>query len=262
MSQATLTVPLSAIEVDPTLQPRCKGLDEGHILQIMEGLECWPPLVVARDGEALVLVDGFHRLEAARRLGLEHLNVVALNAPADGDYFFLAFQLNALHGKPLSLRDRKAYASRLLGEHADWSDREIGRRAGLNHETVNLIRLGGDAARTTTARRSGALPEVGLLDPIRWSGATRDQKAIAGYFQRLATSLADPYKKNSELDAWSLDADAMARACYASMGVERAERVLEQIAVGARFIIKVAKALKTIQAEENNDDHEVQTEQA
>jgi hypothetical protein len=41
-------------------------------------------------------------------------------------------KLNAAHGLPLSLADRKAAARRILGSYSDWSDRSIAAIAGIH----------------------------------------------------------------------------------------------------------------------------------
>lgn len=47
---------------------------------------------------------------------------------------------NTAQGQPLTLKDRKAAAARLLGIYPDWSDRMIASIAGLSHPTVAAIR--------------------------------------------------------------------------------------------------------------------------
>ncbi len=69
MNLPVTPLPLGAIEVDDSLQPRSDGLSEEHVLALMETPEDWPPIMVAHVNGANVLIDGFHRHEAARRLG-------------------------------------------------------------------------------------------------------------------------------------------------------------------------------------------------
>jgi len=129
------------IVADPAFQPRVEGLDLDHVRALETVAEAWPPLKVIAHGKHYLLLDGFHRFAAAQNLGLEQVAVEVLEAPADGDLIGLAFALNAVHGRPLTLSDRRAFAARLLRAHPDWSDREIGRRAGLVQPTIGKIRL-------------------------------------------------------------------------------------------------------------------------
>lgn len=84
-----------------------------------EGREV-PPIMVARIGRALCVVDGFHRLAAARSLGWESID--ALVAPLDLKAArAFARGVNHGHGKRLTPRDkRKAFASYIAdGAHLD-----------------------------------------------------------------------------------------------------------------------------------------------
>jgi len=245
------TLPLDCIELDNSLQPRCTGIDEAHVAALMETPETWPPITAAMRGQAAVLVDGFHRYEAAVRLGLDYVSVRVVNAPTDDDYFRLAFELNAAHGRPLTLTDRKAYAYQLLKAHPDFSDREIGRRTGLNHETVGALRERGNSIDyAAPERKPGEIEaDVGLFDPIRFARATKEQKAIGGYVKRLVGSLEDPYPDAdgySNVPGWSEDATAIAQACFATMGAQQALDTLKLLEQDARFLLDIAKARKQI----------------
>lgn len=130
----TELIPLDQILADDYFQPRDGGVKEGHVRLLMQtDPTAWPPLLVTpNDDGRFSLIDGFHRLEAARRLGLTTLPV---RIDRDADYFS-AVAANIAHGLPLSVPDRKA-AARLMAEHEpNLSYREIGRRVSLNHETV------------------------------------------------------------------------------------------------------------------------------
>jgi len=193
------TIPLDAILIDKDLQPRRDGIVEHHIKALIETPEKWPPVIVAPHEDGFVLVDGFHRYYAAAQLGAESLCATIIDRPADDDLFRIAFEANVAHGLPLSLEDRKAYATELASRQSNLSDREIGRRTGLHHQTVGSLRNSAAEDEGQTLRRSerrlGAVDaDIDLFDPIRWArGATRPQKAVAGYLKRLSRALEDPY---------------------------------------------------------------------
>ena len=245
-----VSVPMGEIVVDDSLQPRCDGVSDEHIEALMEAAGDWPPIVAARVDGSLLLVDGFHRFEAARRLRLETVPT-SIFEPAEGtDLFSIAFQLNSRHGRPLALADRKAYARRLLREFPELSDRELGRRAALNHETIRVLRA--ELRGVYPANRSpGELPKaVGLFDPLRYGHrATKDQKAIAGYVARLAAALDDPYNEDSTLESWPNDPAEVARACVGAMGPKRATETLRGLEIDARFMLSVVKAARTLTKE-------------
>jgi hypothetical protein len=244
-------VALDAITVDPALQPRCEGLDRRHVAALIETPDLWPPIVLFQRGDELFLGDGFHRFDAAAELGLDQILSVVVPPPADGDLALAAFDLNLKHGWALTLADRKACALRLLRRHPELSGREIGRRTYLNHETVGALRSNSSGTSAPHTRRPGEIEDdVSLFDPIRRAkGATRAQKAIAGYLKRLSVALEDPYDDDNDtarIEGWSDDPEAIARACFATLGPDHASELLETIEQDARFLAQVGRARKTI----------------
>src|SRR5947209_2577247 len=103
----TMTMRLDTIRVDPALQPRTGGIDPGHVLALEESAGRWPPVVAVQWEGEYVLVDGFHRLCAAQNLGLEAIEVRLVDLSPGQPIWALAFELNAAHGRPLSLADRR-----------------------------------------------------------------------------------------------------------------------------------------------------------
>lgn len=261
----TYDLPLHRIVIVPDLQPRVKGLDEGHVQALQDAPESWPPLVAVQQGGQCVLVDGLHRYAAAQNLSLSTVPVRIVPPPADGDLHALAFALNAAHGRPLGLADRRAFAERLLRQHPDWADREIGRRCGLSSNTVGAIRerLARAAQIEQTDTRVGAggyvysigtnpkqrppgeLPEVGISAMVsdavgRVFSPTerRQQRRVAQYLQRLAIALDD----QDGLEGWGAAGEA-AEACRLVLGAERAAELGERLGWTSRSVLDVALAL-------------------
>lgn len=132
---------LTDIEIDEAIQPRLDGLNNAHIAELQEsGPEAWPPIVVVEQAGRYTLIDGRHRLEAARQKGLVSIAVEVRATPDDGDLQGVAFALNTVHGRPLTSDDRKAEAKRLLHRSPALSSRQIAERCGLSHNTVEKIR--------------------------------------------------------------------------------------------------------------------------
>ncbi len=139
-------IPLGRLRADDQYQPRMNGLSEEHMQLLLESdPNTWPPLMVSsnRDG-GYNIIDGFHRYEAARLLGLKAVGCRV----EEGAGYPEAFEANLKHGLPLSLEDRKAYARWLyryeLSGGQRLSYREIGRRSGLSDKTVKAA-IEGDA---------------------------------------------------------------------------------------------------------------------
>jgi hypothetical protein len=242
--------------VDSSLQPRVGGLDTDHVRELEEMPEGWPPLKVVRQGESYLLVDGYHRLEAAKNLGFESIRVEVVDVTPDEDLHELAFALNAAHGRPLSLVDRKAFAERLLRAQSWLADREIARRCGLAANTVGSLRerleesaqieqtterVGHGGYVYRPRRKDGELPET---DPVETIGdflvkrERRQQRRIARYLDRLALALEDQHK----LKGLETHEDA-ASACRAAMGEERVAELAQELGSGAYNVLQVAIAL-------------------
>lgn len=137
--------------------PRTAGVNANHIRLLAESSTALPPIVVQR--ETMQVVDGWHRLRAAQLRGETTIAAVLFDGgPAEA--FVLAVKLNAAHGLPLSLADRKAAARRILLSYPEWSDRSIAVIAGISHRTVAAIR-----ARSTgqSVQSTGRIARNGVL---------------------------------------------------------------------------------------------------
>lgn len=159
-------IPLTKIVADEGYQPRLKGLKGQHLeLLISTDPGAWPPLVVAPQEDGYAIIDGFHRYEAAKRLGLKELPCQV--RPSAG--YPEAFDANAQHGLPLSVEDRKAYAQWLYeyersnGQRLSY--REIARRCGLSDKTAKAA-VEGRGAENPRLSREAPDPEERLLRSV------------------------------------------------------------------------------------------------
>ncbi|NUT05939.1 MAG: ParB N-terminal domain-containing protein [Hamadaea sp.] len=119
------------------LSPRLDGLTATHVQHLAELDQDLPPLVVHR--ATMRVVDGAHRLAAARKRDLTQLPVVYFDG-TDDEAFVLAVRLNVVHGKALRPRDRSAAARRILQAQPEWSDRWIASVCGVAPRTVAALR--------------------------------------------------------------------------------------------------------------------------
>ncbi|WP_433578405.1 ParB/RepB/Spo0J family partition protein [Nocardia brasiliensis] len=122
--------------------PRIGGEDSTHVRALAEVITALPPIVVHR--QTMTVVDGAHRLRAAQRSGAEVIDAVYFDGDAR-EAFVIAVRMNSAHGLPLSLADRKAAATRILGDYPEWSNRRVADVVGLSDKTVGAIRRGADA---------------------------------------------------------------------------------------------------------------------
>lgn len=254
-STEAISISLARVLVDEALQPRTGGLDAGHVEALQEDPNAWPPLVVVERGGYL-LVDGFHRYAAAQNLGLESIRVEVREVPEDGDLRGFAFSLNASHGRPLSLADRRAEAERLLRAGATASNLDVARRTALSPTTIAAIReqleaveaipaaeqrvsRSGVAYTPASPRQRGELPPDSepLTERLFTSKERREQRRIVRYLERLAVALEDQERFTS----WQ--AEGVAAACCDVLGAEEAAYLGGRLEVAARRILAVTGRL-------------------
>ena len=101
----------------------------------------FPPIIVFYDGTDYWLADGFHRVEAARKIGRETIDAeIREGSPRDAILYGIGS--NASHGLRRTQADKRRAVERLLKdpEWARWSDRKIAEVAKVDHKTVGKIR--------------------------------------------------------------------------------------------------------------------------
>jgi ParB-like chromosome segregation protein Spo0J len=254
--EGSVSINVWELAIDSSLQPRVGGIDADHVRTLEETPESWPPLKVVRQGESYLLVDGYHRLEAAKNLELESIRVEVVDVTPAEDLHELAFALNAAHGRPLSLTDRRAFADRLLRTQPHLADREIARRCGLAANTVGAIRgrleesaqieqtterLGQGGYVYRPRREDGELPDadpVEALGDFFTSRERRQQRRIARYLERLSVALGDQHK----LKGWETNEEA-AKACRATLDDEQVAELAQELGSSAHNVLQVAIAL-------------------
>jgi ParB-like chromosome segregation protein Spo0J len=136
-------VPITALSV--VNSPRTSGADPEHVEVLAAAWDELPPIIVHRS--TMCVIDGMHRLEAAKLAGQETIPVRFFEGSKD-DAFVLAVRMNSAHGMPLSIADRKRAAERILLTHPHWSARRLVATVGIAPGTLLEIRrkLLGDPA--------------------------------------------------------------------------------------------------------------------
>ena len=156
-------VRVAIVELRDADSPRSDGLDSDHVRVLAESPARLPPILVHHP--TMRVVDGMHRLAAARANGLAEIEARFVYGE-EGSMFCLGVKANVTHGLPLSLADRRAAAARIIGLRPELSDRSIARMAGLTHTTVTTIR-------ESTAHGSAAPRRVQSIRPSSRSSASR-----------------------------------------------------------------------------------------
>ncbi len=128
----------------------------------MAGGAVFPPVVVYYDGSIYWLADGYHRVEAARKLERETIDA-EVREGGKRDAIIHGIGANASHGLRRAQADKRRAVERLLcdEEWSKWSDRKIAKFAKVDHKTVGKIRrelLGGEFP--TPGRPNGEIPRT------------------------------------------------------------------------------------------------------
>ncbi len=185
-------VQVNVADLRDGVTPRLAGEDLNHVRVLAEVFESLPPIVV--HGETMTVIDGYHRVRAARLLELAQVQAVLFDGD-QGDAYLESVRLNIAHGKPLTLRERERAATRIASSHPDWSDRRIAQFCGVSPKTVArsrktsteenprvTARIGRDhkrrptdpaALRLKVAEHLKACPEASLEAVARATGSSR-----------------------------------------------------------------------------------------
>jgi len=132
------------VRLEDAIQCRADGLNETAVQEYAELVRngtSLPRIVMIDDGTCARLVDGFHRLEAARRAGHQTLEARIYDGDALHALVY-ATGANAQHGLRRSIADKQMAVRRLL-EHPSFtsvSSRHIANSAGVSHTMVDSMR--------------------------------------------------------------------------------------------------------------------------
>jgi ParB-like nuclease family protein len=138
----------------PGVYLRQGGTNAGHVQLLLgvAGSSELPPILVQENGRRVI--DGLHRLEAAKLRGDETISARVLDC-SDMEALVLAIKANTIHGLPLSKADRVTGAKRVLDTHPDWSDRAIAGVTGLSANTIASLRSRSGGGRQLGGKRLG-----------------------------------------------------------------------------------------------------------
>jgi hypothetical protein len=150
--------------------PRVSGADPEHLEALVAAQMPLPPIIVQRS--TLRVIDGLHRLSAARIRGDDKISVVFFDGD-EAEAFVLAVESNTTHGLPLTTAERKLAARRIIASHPQWSDRMIASVAGIAPGTVAAIRRqtqDGAAAETARIGQDGRVRPINISEGRRLAG--------------------------------------------------------------------------------------------
>lgn len=144
IAEAVQTLRLDQIKLEPDFQIRV-SLNQETISEYIEDLNCgdvFPAIDVFHiDGEYL-LVNGFHRVEAHRRAGLEKVNA-RIHAGGKRDALLFAIKADVNLGLRRTNADKRRAVETLLAdeEWRGWSSGIIAQHAGVSDRFVDKLKL-------------------------------------------------------------------------------------------------------------------------
>lgn len=131
----------STIIEDAAFQPRVDGVDPKHVKKLAaveDAGEMLPPVDVARIGDALYLIDGFHRMALWRAAGAVAVeaNVARMTRR---DAFLHSLKVNTMHGLNYKSKDKAASLQRYCSERLHL--RQDGSRKPLDtiHREIGMV---------------------------------------------------------------------------------------------------------------------------
>lgn len=126
-------VELNELVLIPELSPRA-GLCEETVIRYMESFSSLPPIRVQE--KTNTVVDGYHRVEAAVRLGLEKIPASVEPIP-DDELRLVAGVANVSHGQPLTRTERNKLAVALVRNYGKLRE-EAAELLGMSASAVTL----------------------------------------------------------------------------------------------------------------------------
>jgi ParB-like chromosome segregation protein Spo0J len=130
------TVPIEKIIVDPSLNIRSDCLSQAKIAEYAETFKQLPAISVFKVDNELYLIDGWHRLAAARKLEKTDVECIIVGSGTIVEACDMADEANLRHGIPLTPEQRRQVAVRFAQRHPDWSLREIADKMGCSYQSV------------------------------------------------------------------------------------------------------------------------------
>lgn len=186
----TEEIQIQDIIFDPSLQVRSAIYPQRveYLLDVMEASGRIPPIMVAKDSQGYVLIDGWHRMEAARRLDWTKIEAKIEDIPEE-QRLFRAWKANDKSPMPPTRQERDDYIIRLA--QLGWNQEEIAREVGLSRPRIAQI-IGNVSINIPDTRR---LKPSDRMEALRYYLQGCTQKEIAREFNVAQSTLSGSLSK-------------------------------------------------------------------
>ena len=159
------SVALNLIRTDGETQYR-ENIDEGVVRDYLDAMKDnveFPPIEAVFDGEFYWLTDGFHRLAALNKLGIQRPEVSFISG-TKADAQLLALSANGSHGLPRSMMTKHRIGLMAISHPAlqNCSNYEIAKFCGLSAPFIQSLRNPSVKLRQQDARDRSALKRIKL----------------------------------------------------------------------------------------------------
>jgi ParB-like chromosome segregation protein Spo0J len=158
---------VSVDSLTPGESPRLEGIDITYAEALANLESDLPPIFVQRS--SMRVIDGMHRLQAARLSGRHKIHACFLDCDED-EAFLLAVAANTAHGLPLTIDEKRAAVAHIIRIRPDASDRWIAQISGLSAATVAAVRQANTETIPSSDRRLG---RDGRLRPLNATDGRR-----------------------------------------------------------------------------------------
>lgn len=189
-SQLATILEFSALALESSIQTRAKTnpATVAKYAERMKAGDKFPPLIVYLVDGKYLLADGFHRMLAARQLGLTALPA-EIREGTRQDFVTFAVGANAGHGLPQTNADKRRAVELALAELADQSDHTIAQACKVSQPFVGKVRkqLKTIISSGTRTGRDGKTRKLPVRKPAQSPSAPRSEAVVEG---------ATPYSTN------------------------------------------------------------------
>jgi len=170
---------VNELVLDNSINPRLTGTDSDVVDYYAEIFEdvVWPPILV--DRQTMKLIDGFHRVAAAKKAGKYTIAVQYVEGGEEDELFALAVKANMGHGVHLNKEERYKAIHKL--QRMGWTNEKITGYIGCSAVMVEKTEQAEDLRNKFRVSNYDCinLPTESLIELIKVPGYSEDIAEIA-----------------------------------------------------------------------------------